>query len=137
MIVDLVVHYIVSNEEEPDKMTVKYATTYSYIKNASEEQYENSCQILQKIITDSLKPFNFEGGQQEREYVQAQQLEEGKKQLWAVFQPKIVPKECNIIDLTTKAEVEDYEARLQLLVTQGKMYPQRKGEVMDALREVA
>lgn len=37
MIVDLVVHYIVSNEEEPDKMTVKYATTYSYIKNVSEE----------------------------------------------------------------------------------------------------
>ena len=36
MIIDLVVHYIVSNEGEPDKMIVKYAATYSYIKNASE-----------------------------------------------------------------------------------------------------
>ena len=91
-------------------MTVRYAATYSYIKNASEEQYENSCQILQAIITDSLKPFQFEGGQQEREYVQAQQLEQGKNQLWAIYQPKIVPKECQIIALTTKAEVDDYEA---------------------------
>ena len=91
-------------------MTVRYAAAYSYIKNASEEQYENSCQILQTIITHYLNPFKFEGGQQEREYVQAQQIEQGKNQLWAIYQPYIVPKECQIIALTTKAEVEDYEA---------------------------
>ena len=118
-------------------MTVRYAAAYSYIKNASEEQYENSCQILQTIITDSINPFKFEGGQQEREYVQDQLLEQGKNQLWAVYQPKIVPKECNINDLTTKAEVEDYEETLKLFIKQGKMYPERKDEVMDALREVA
>ena len=66
-------------------MTVRYAAAYSYIKNASEEYYESSCQILQTIITDTLNPFKFEGGQREREYVQAQQLEEGKNQLWAIY----------------------------------------------------
>ena len=66
MIVDLVAHYIVPNKEEPDKMTVRYAASYSSIKNASEEYYEASCKILQTIITSALEPFKFEDVEQER-----------------------------------------------------------------------
>ena len=81
MIVDLVVHYIVSNESEPDKMIVKYAAAYSRIKNASEQQFEASCKILQTIITNALKPFKFEDGDEEKATISAQLFENGKNEL--------------------------------------------------------
>ena len=78
MIIDLVVHYIVSNEGEPDKMIVKYASTYSYIKNASEHYFEASCKILQTIVTNAIKPFKFDGGDEEKATIQSQLFENGK-----------------------------------------------------------
>ena len=39
IIVDLVIHYIIENEDESDKMDVTYATAKSIIRNPS-SQYE-------------------------------------------------------------------------------------------------
>ena len=55
LVVDLIVHYIVSNEDEPDKMTVNYAAAFSFIKNVSGEYLEKACTHLDKIVNNSFK----------------------------------------------------------------------------------
>lgn len=64
MKVDVVVHYIVSNENESDKMFVYYAAANSLIQNASEEYWDKTVAFLTRIVTNTIKAFKFESDEQ-------------------------------------------------------------------------
>ena len=62
IIVDLVAHYIISNEEASDTMTVSYATANSLITNASQAYAAMTKNLMGKIIDDTLKGLNVPNG---------------------------------------------------------------------------
>ena len=80
MKVDVVVHYIVSNENESDKMFVYYAAANSLIQNASEEYWDKTVAFLTRIVTNTIKAFKFESDEQHQNIL-AQLIENGKTQL--------------------------------------------------------
>ena len=48
--IDIAVHNMMEDENEPDRMNVCYATANSNIQNASNEELVRACEQLQKII---------------------------------------------------------------------------------------
>ena len=64
--IDLSVHFIVSDEDEADKMNISYATAKSFIKNATIEQQEKACVLMNRIIKASLNGMNMQNGENQR-----------------------------------------------------------------------
>ena len=83
IVIDLVVHNIQKNEEEPDKMTVSYAACKSVIKNATKQSQEKACQMLHRIIETSLKDLIVPGQEQERNEIQQALEQQGREQMLA------------------------------------------------------
>ena len=54
IVIDLVAHIMKSDENEPDKMNVSYAATYSMITKATAETQEKACELVQRIIKSTL-----------------------------------------------------------------------------------
>ena len=48
--IDLVAHFMQSDEEQPELMNVSYAAAKCTIKNPSVEYQDKSCQLLQHVI---------------------------------------------------------------------------------------
>lgn len=63
--VDLLAHYIVSNENEPDTMTVNYAAAKSTIKPATTQYTQKSIDKLNLIITKTVEKLKVPNGDQE------------------------------------------------------------------------
>ena len=63
--VDLVAHYIVSNKNEPDTMTVNYAAAKTIIKSATTQYTQKSIDKLNLIITKTVEKLKVPGGDQE------------------------------------------------------------------------
>ena len=53
--VDLIVHLIAHDEEDPEAMNVSYATCKSEIRDASREQLETTVELLHKCILNSTR----------------------------------------------------------------------------------
>ena len=83
IVIDLVVHNIQKNEEEPDKMTVSYVACKSVIKNATKQSQEKACQMLHRIIETSLKDLIVPGQEQERNEIQQALEQQGREQMLA------------------------------------------------------
>ena len=66
IIVDMVVHFIMTDENENDKLNFSYASCNSNIKNATIEQQEKACELMHRIIESSLKGMKMENGDEQR-----------------------------------------------------------------------
>ena len=66
MAIDLVVHYIISDEDESDKMHISYAACKSFIRNASLEQQEKACLFMKRIVKNSLNGITMKDGEAQR-----------------------------------------------------------------------
>ena len=66
IIIDMVVHFIMSDENENNKLNFSYASCNSTIKNASIEQQEKACELMHRIIESSLKGMKMENGEEQR-----------------------------------------------------------------------
>ena len=66
LVIDMVAHFMKTNEDKPDEMHVSYASAVSKIKHASSQQQEKACQLVNRIIQTSLKGMNMVGGDKER-----------------------------------------------------------------------
>ena len=64
--IDMSVHFIVSDEDEGDKMNISYATAKSFIKNATIAQQEKACVLMNRIIKASLNGMNMQNGEAQR-----------------------------------------------------------------------
>ena len=84
--IDLIAHWIQSNEDEPDKMLVNYAAAKSTIKNASLQYKEKSCTLIQRIVSTTLKGMHMPGGQQELAVVQQNLTTRGTQLLLQILQ---------------------------------------------------
>ena len=70
IIIDMVAHFMKSDEDKPEYMNISYATTLSKIKNASIEHQEKTCQLLNRIIQTSLKGMEMAGGDKEHSEIE-------------------------------------------------------------------
>ena len=70
IVIDMAAHIMKSDENEPDKMSVSYAATYSMINNPRKETQEKASELFQRIIKSSISGLNLEGGDQERALIQ-------------------------------------------------------------------
>ena len=50
IVIDMVVHFMMTDENESDTMNVSYAAAKAVIKNANAQQLEKASQLMQKII---------------------------------------------------------------------------------------
>ena len=68
--VDMVAHFMKSDEDKPEYMNISYATTLSKIKNPSIQHQEKTCQLLNRIIQTSLKGMEMAGGDKEHSEIE-------------------------------------------------------------------
>ena len=54
IVVDLLAHRIQTDKDEPDRMTINYATALGAIKNPSYKEFDKTNELLKKIITTTL-----------------------------------------------------------------------------------
>ena len=54
-LVDILVHYVIPNEEESDKMDVYFAASKSFIIFANQGNQEKTLELLRKICVSTLK----------------------------------------------------------------------------------
>ena len=66
ILIDMVAHIVKSDEDQPDQMNVSYAAAICMINNARKGSQEKACEFVRRIIKNSLKGLNLEGGEQER-----------------------------------------------------------------------
>ena len=59
--IDVLAHWIQSNEEEPDKMLVHYAAAVSTIKNATIQNQDKCKVLMQRIMTTTMKGLKLSG----------------------------------------------------------------------------
>ena len=81
IVVDMVVHFIMTDENENDKLNFSYATCNSTIKNASIEQQEKACELMHRIIESSLKGMKMENGDEQRAQIVQSLNDLGKKKM--------------------------------------------------------
>ena len=86
IIIDMVAHFMVSDEDLPDQMNVSYAAAKSIIKNATLEQQEKAYQLLQRVVEVSLRGMKMPGGDQERATVQESLTARGYESLLSILQ---------------------------------------------------
>ena len=68
--IDVVAHWIISNEDQSDEMMIHYAAAVGTIKNASVQNQDKCKTFMQRILANTLKGLNLPGGQQELDQVQ-------------------------------------------------------------------
>ena len=61
-LIDIALHYMKSDEDQPDLMNISYAATKSLIKNANIHQEEKALSILQRIVQLTVKGMKMPGG---------------------------------------------------------------------------
>ena len=84
--IDLAVHFIVSDEDESDKMNVSYSACKSYIKNATIEQQERACVLMNRIIKASLNGMAMEGGENQRAAIEQALNEQASQNMIGLLQ---------------------------------------------------
>ena len=77
--IDLVVHAIKADENDPERINVSYATCRATIRHASTETVEKTKQMLNQIVSASLGFMTLPGGEEELAKVKAELEEQGKK----------------------------------------------------------
>ena len=82
--VDLLVHRIQTDKNEPDRMTIKYATALSAIKNPSLDRFDKTFEHLKKIITTTLRAWKGPDIDQ----VQKKIILQGSSKLFALLNQK-------------------------------------------------
>ena len=66
LVIDMVAHFMKTDEDKPDYMHVSYAAALSRIKYASSQQQEKASQLMNRIIQTSLRGMDMAGGDKER-----------------------------------------------------------------------
>ena len=85
IVVDMVVHFLMTDENENDKLNFSYASCNSTIKNATLEQQEKACELMHRIIESSLKGMKMENGEEQRAQIVQSLNEMGKKNLLKIL----------------------------------------------------
>ena len=79
IIIDMVVHFIKTDENAPELINVSYAAALARIQNASISQQERAQGLMTNIIQTSLGGMNMPGGDEAKAEIQ-KALEEQSKQ---------------------------------------------------------
>ena len=86
IIIDMVVHFIKSDEHEPEQMNVSYAAALARIKNASISQQEQAQGLMTNLIKTSLGGMNMPGGDEAKAEIQKALEEQSKQQMMRQLQ---------------------------------------------------
>ena len=81
IVVDMVAHFIKTDQEREDYMNVSYAAAKCFIQNATLEQQHKAEELVHKIIKTSIKGMNMPGGEVERAQIEKSLAEVGKRLL--------------------------------------------------------
>ena len=81
IVIDLVAHFMKTDENDQDRMNISYAAAKSTIKNATIQQQEKASQLMFKIIQSSLKGMKMPGGEEELAAIQQSLNEQAQKQM--------------------------------------------------------
>ena len=81
IIVDLIVHLIALDKENPEEMNVSYATCKSVIRDASREQLEKTCELMHKCIKNSTRGLHMPDGEEQLLAIQERLDNEGLQQM--------------------------------------------------------
>ena len=81
IVVDLIVHLIAHDEEDPEAMNVSYATCKSVIRDASQEQLERTCEFMHKCIQNSTRGLHMPGNEEQLTAIKQRLNDEGLDQL--------------------------------------------------------
>ena len=79
--VDLGAHYIVSNEHEPDTMTINYAAAKATIKFATTQYTDKSIEKLKLTISKTVDKLKVPAGPKDIQTIKTSLEEQGEKQL--------------------------------------------------------
>ena len=82
IVIDMLVHFMNSQENDPEAMNMSYAASKSVIRNATQAQLEKSCQLMHQIIESSLIGMDMPGGEQERADVERALDELGRQKMF-------------------------------------------------------
>ena len=75
MMIDMVVHHMKIDGDNEDYMSVSYAAAKCSIEHATIEQQQNVEQLIQKIISSTLKGLILPGGEAERIQIEERLME--------------------------------------------------------------
>ena len=81
VVVDMLAHFMKTDEGDAEAMNMSYAACLSVIKNATPATTERACQLMQRIIQSSLIGMDMPGGEKERADIQRALDEQGRKQI--------------------------------------------------------
>ena len=70
VVIDMVAHFMKTDEDRPETMNVSYAAAYCSIHNATPQQQAKAEQLVHRIIETSLKSLEMPGGAAERAQIQ-------------------------------------------------------------------
>ena len=82
-LVDILVHFVITDENEDDRMDVHFAASKSLINNASENNQDKACHFLSQICEETLKTIDLPGGVEERTDIQQSLYERAERELVA------------------------------------------------------
>ena len=68
-LVDILVHFVIPNEDDDDRMDIHFAACKGFINNANQHNQEQACQKLKDICVATLKTINLPGGVDERDEI--------------------------------------------------------------------
>ena len=81
LMIDMVVHYMASDEDAGDRMNVSYAAAKCTIKNATIASQAKASELMTRIIETSLTGLNIPGGSEQRTQIQDQLKEKAAENM--------------------------------------------------------
>ena len=78
MVIDMIAHWMKIDEDDPEAMSMSYASSKSVIKDATPAQLERAVDLMHRIIQSSLLGMDMPGGDKERADIQRALDEQGR-----------------------------------------------------------
>ena len=88
MVIDMIAHWMKIDEDDPEAMSMSYASSKSVIKDATPAQLERAVDLMHRIIQSSLIGMDMPGGDVERNAIQSALDAQGREQIFNFMKPE-------------------------------------------------
>ena len=106
-LVDILVHFVITNENEDDKMDVHFAASKSLINNANQNNQDKACHFLSQICEKTLKTIELPGGVEQRSDIQVSLYERAERELVAFLNKNnTAAKDKNQVNLDDSKSID-------------------------------
>ena len=86
IVIDILVNWIASNKEKPDRMSISYAASNSVIKQPSSEHEEKMCELLERNVANTIKRLEMPNDEETQiATIEYQLINQGKQHLQALM----------------------------------------------------